>query len=205
MTRPAFAKWLSDTNDVTQVFLSAGQIPDLINMGGGLPEPSVWPVEELASLSAEAIRDHPSEALAYSPIDGLPALRDAIAARFSTDGLSLTRENVLVTTAGMQALDLIGKVLLEEGRADRRPDARLSGGLGCLAAAPPALPPDAARGQGLRSDRRASGCPIRLHRAELLEPVGPAGRARGAPGAGGRRPRHRHLAGRGRSLWCPLL
>ena len=116
MTRPAFAQWLSDTNDVTQVFLAAGQIPDLINLGGGLPEPSVWPVEELAALSAEVIRRHPSEALAYSPIDGLPALRDAIAARFSVGGLSLTRENVLVTTAGMQALDLVGKVLLEEGQ-----------------------------------------------------------------------------------------
>ena len=115
MTRPAFADWLSDTNDVTQVFLSAGQIPDLVNMAGGLPEPSVWPVEELASLAAEGIRDHPAEALAYSPIDGLPALRDAIAARFSTGGLGLTRENVLVTTAGMQGLDLVGKVLLEEG------------------------------------------------------------------------------------------
>ena len=115
MTRPVFAQWLSDTNDVTQTFLSAGQIPDLINMAGGLPEPSVWPVEELASLSAEVIRRHTSEALAYSPIEGLAALRDAVAARFSTGGLALTRDNVLITTAGMQGLDLVGKVLLEEG------------------------------------------------------------------------------------------
>jgi 2-aminoadipate transaminase len=42
-------------------------------------------------------------------------LRDALAQRFSTDDLQLGRENVLVTTSGMQGLDLIGKVLLEEG------------------------------------------------------------------------------------------
>jgi 2-aminoadipate transaminase len=115
MARPAFASWLDDTNDVTQIFLSAGQVPGLINMAGGLPEPSTWPVEDLARLAADVVRSHPTEALAYSPIEGLPALRDAIARRFSTAGLALTRDNVLVTTGGMQALDLIGKALLEQG------------------------------------------------------------------------------------------
>ncbi|MEY8842263.1 PLP-dependent aminotransferase family protein [Cribrihabitans sp. XS_ASV171] len=111
---PPFARWLKRTNDVTQVFLAAGQISDLVNLAGGLPDPSVWPVEALADLSARAVRDHPQEALGYPPIEGLPRLRDAIAARFSTDGLRLRRENVLITTGGMQGLELIGKVLLDE-------------------------------------------------------------------------------------------
>jgi 2-aminoadipate transaminase len=114
-SRPAFARWLGQTNDVTQVFLSAGQVPDLINMAGGLPDPAIWPVEDLAGLAARAVKDHPAETLAYSPIDGLPALRDLIAARYSAPGLALTRDNVLITSGGMQALDLIGRVLLEEG------------------------------------------------------------------------------------------
>ncbi len=114
-SRPAFASWLAQTNDVTSVFLAAGQDPTLINLGGGLPEAALWPVDELAELAAEAVRQHPAETLAYAPIPGLPALRDLIAARFSHAGLRLTRENVLITTAGMQALDLIGKVLLEPG------------------------------------------------------------------------------------------
>ena len=113
--RPAFARWLDQTNDVTQVFLSAGQIPGLINMAGGLPDPVTWPVADLSALAATAITDHTSDALAYSPINGLPALRDLIAARFSTGALRLTRDNVLITTGGMQGLDLLGKVLLEDG------------------------------------------------------------------------------------------
>ncbi|QFG35997.1 PLP-dependent aminotransferase family protein [Paracoccus pantotrophus] len=113
--RPAFAPWLSRSNDVTSVFLAAGQVPDLVNLAGGLPEPSVWPVAELADLAAEAIRNHPDETLGYGPIPGLPALRDLIAARFSTEALRLSRENVLITTGGMQALELMGKVLLEPG------------------------------------------------------------------------------------------
>ena len=115
MTHPALADWLSQTNDVTQVFLAAGQVPDLINMAGGLPEPALWPVDQIADLTARIIRDHPAQALGYSPIEGLPELRDVIAARFSRPGLALTRDNVLITTGGMQALDLLGKVLLNPG------------------------------------------------------------------------------------------
>lgn len=115
MTVPAFADWMSQTNDVTEVFLAAGQIPDLINMAGGLLEPTLWPVAEIADLAARVVHDDPAQALGYSPIAGLPALRDAIAARFSTPDLPLGRDNVLITTGGMQALDLLGKVLLEPG------------------------------------------------------------------------------------------
>ena len=113
--RPTFAGWLAETNDVTQIFLAAGRIPDLINMAGGLPDPATWPVADLSALAARAIADHPGEALAYAPIEGLPGLRDLIAARFSAPGLHLTRDNVLITSGGMQALDLIGKVLLDQG------------------------------------------------------------------------------------------
>ena len=116
MTRPAFAAWLSDTNDVTQIFLSAGQTPGLINMAGGMPDPVTWPIPDLAELARASVADHPCDALAYAPIEGLPALRDMIAARFSAPGLGLIRENVLITTGGMQALDLLGKVLVDDGQ-----------------------------------------------------------------------------------------
>jgi 2-aminoadipate transaminase len=99
---------------VTAGFLGAG--PDVINMAGGLPAPETFPAAELAEIAAATVRDDPGAALAYSPVDGLPALRDALAERFSAPGLNLRRENVLVTTAGMQGLDLLGKVLLTSGQ-----------------------------------------------------------------------------------------
>jgi 2-aminoadipate transaminase len=113
--RPAFARWLGTTNDVTRTFLAATRIPGLINMAGGLPAPETYPAAEVAEIARRAIAEHPGDTLAYGPIEGLPELRDALARRFSTNGLKLSRENVLVTTSGMQGLDLIGKVLLEEG------------------------------------------------------------------------------------------
>lgn len=114
-TRPAFARWLGTTNDITRTFLAAGRIPGLINMAGGLPAPETYPAAEVAEIASRAIKEHPGDTLGYGPIEGLPELRDALAQRFSTGDLKLSRDNVLVTTSGMQGLDLIGKVLLEEG------------------------------------------------------------------------------------------
>ena len=113
--RPSFAKWLGTTNDITRTFLAAGRIPGLINMAGGLPEPGSFPASEISTIAREAIAAHPGDTLGYGPIEGLPELRDALAARFSSAALPLTRANVLVTTSGMQGLDLIGKALLEDG------------------------------------------------------------------------------------------
>jgi 2-aminoadipate transaminase len=114
-TRPAFARWLGSTNEVTRTFLAAGRIPGLINLAGGLPAPETYPAEAIAEIARRAIAEHPGDTLGYGPIEGLPELRDALARRFSSEALPLTRENVLVTTSGMQGLDLIGKVLLEDG------------------------------------------------------------------------------------------
>lgn len=114
--RPRFAGWLATTNDITRTFLAASRVPGLINMAGGLPEPTTFPVTELSTLAASAVVEHTNEVLGYGPVEGLPELRDALAARFSSPDLPLNRDNVFVTSAGMQALDLVGKVLLEPGQ-----------------------------------------------------------------------------------------
>lgn len=113
--RPAFARWMSGTNEITRGFLAAGRIPGLINMAGGLPAPETYPVADLSAIAAQVVADHPAEALGYGPIEGLPALRQALAARLSRGDLRLTERNILVTSGGLSALDLLGKVLLDAG------------------------------------------------------------------------------------------
>lgn len=113
--RPPFAQWLLTTNDITRTFLPAGRVPGLINMAGGLPEPATFPVAEIAKIAGDVVTRHAQDVLGYGPVEGLPELRDALATRFSSPALRLTRANVFVTSGGMQGLDLIGKVLLERG------------------------------------------------------------------------------------------
>ncbi|MBE3640439.1 aminotransferase-like domain-containing protein [Mangrovicoccus algicola] len=114
--RTDFAAWLQGTNDMTSRFVGAAGIAGLVNVAGGLPDPSLFPSERLADIAAGAIRGTPEVALGYGPTPGLPELRAEIAARFRARGAAVTAENVMITASGSQALDLIGKVLIEPGR-----------------------------------------------------------------------------------------
>lgn len=114
--RPAFAPWLAGTNRITRGFLAAGRVAGLINLGGGLPAPELYPAEEIAALAADVMRDHPARTFGYGPVEGFAEFREVLARRFSTDRLRLGPENVIVTTSGVQALDLIGKVLIAPGQ-----------------------------------------------------------------------------------------
>ncbi|WP_172329615.1 PLP-dependent aminotransferase family protein [Mangrovicoccus sp. HB161399] len=114
--RAEFASWLEGTNDLTSRFVGSAGIADLVNVAGGLPDASLFPSERLAEIAAQAIRDRPEVALGYAPTGGLPELREAIAARYRARGVNVGASNVLVTASGTQALDLVGKVLIEPGR-----------------------------------------------------------------------------------------
>ena len=89
--------------------------PDMISFAGGLPAPELFPIREIREASeAVFIKVGPS-ALQYGETEGLAGLRDWIAARHSQPGLNLTRNNVLIVSGAQQALDLIGRVFLNEG------------------------------------------------------------------------------------------
>ncbi|WP_108257786.1 aminotransferase-like domain-containing protein [Mangrovicoccus ximenensis] len=114
--RAEFASWLEGTNDLTSRFVGSAGIADLVNVAGGLPDASLFPSDRLAEIAAEAIRTRPGVALGYAPTGGLPELREAIAARYRARGAAVDASNVLITASGTQALDLVGKVLIEPGR-----------------------------------------------------------------------------------------
>src|SRR5205085_2614661 len=83
--------------------------PGMISFAGGLPAPELFPLEE-ARQAAEFVLTHRGPcALQYGETTGVAELRDWIAARFSKNGQSITRENVVITTGAQQALDLIGR------------------------------------------------------------------------------------------------
>ena len=67
--RPAFARWLGTTNDITRTFLAASRIPGLINMAGGLPAPETFPAEAIAEIARSVIAEHPGDTLGYGPIE----------------------------------------------------------------------------------------------------------------------------------------
>lgn len=96
--------------------LKAASEPDVISFAGGLPNPVSFPQEELLHSMERIVKTYGSNAFQYSVTAGLPELRQYIADRYHRIfGLSLTIDNIIITTGSQQALDLIGKVLLDKG------------------------------------------------------------------------------------------
>jgi 2-aminoadipate transaminase len=89
--------------------------PDIISFGGGLPAPDVFPVEEFNAACDRVLRNHGAMALQYSTTEGYLPLREMIARHSARYGIKITPENVLITSGSQQALDLLGKILIDPG------------------------------------------------------------------------------------------
>jgi 2-aminoadipate transaminase len=95
--------------------LKITQRPEIISFAGGLPSPATFPVEEMKAAFDKVLTDSGKVALQYGPTDGFPPLREWIADSLSTDGCTIAPAQVLMTSGSQQALDLLGKVLIDEG------------------------------------------------------------------------------------------
>ncbi|MGO5000665.1 aminotransferase-like domain-containing protein [Oceanisphaera sp. W20_SRM_FM3] len=96
--------------------LKVAMNPDVISFAGGLPNPAFFPHEELAVASAKVLQDHSNGALQYAATEGFAPLRKYIADRyFQQYGMQVSPDNILITNGSQQALDLLGKVLVNEG------------------------------------------------------------------------------------------
>jgi 2-aminoadipate transaminase len=89
--------------------------PGMISFAGGLPAPELFPMDQVKAASEAVLNANGARALQYGESEGIPELRDYIAKRFSKNGREVKRENVVITSGGQQALDLIGRVLLDSG------------------------------------------------------------------------------------------
>ncbi|QYG95145.1 PLP-dependent aminotransferase family protein [Iamia sp. SCSIO 61187] len=84
--------------------------PGILSLAGGLPAPESFPTGALAEAAASALADPAT--VQYTTTEGLPALREWIAARCDAD---VGPDDVLVTTGSQQALDLIVRSLCDPG------------------------------------------------------------------------------------------
>lgn len=102
----------SDLADILKVVAN----PEIISFAGGLPAPELFPVEEMKQACIKALDTAGMQALQYYKTEGLPALREKIASRMNTKfKTSVTSDNILIVTGSQQALDLAGKLFLDEG------------------------------------------------------------------------------------------
>ena len=96
--------------------LKVTEKPDIISFAGGLPNPSSFPVQQIADAAAAVLRESGAEALQYSTTEGYLPLREFIAERYAAaKQLKVSPDELIITSGSQQGLDLIGKVFLNKG------------------------------------------------------------------------------------------
>jgi 2-aminoadipate transaminase len=95
--------------------LKITQKPEIISFAGGLPAPDVFPVERFREACTKVLESNARLALQYGATEGYEPLREMIARHTSRYGIKAQPENVLITSGSQQALDLIGKLLINPG------------------------------------------------------------------------------------------
>ena len=91
--------------------------PGTISFAGGLPNPDLFPVEELHDASERTFTEYGKQLMQYSESEGFRPLRQWIVNRYQQQGITTTVDNVLITSGSQQGMDLLGKIFINDGDA----------------------------------------------------------------------------------------
>ena len=96
--------------------LKVAESEDIISFAGGLPNPVSFPQEALKESMDRVTTEYGSRVFQYASTAGLLSLREYIAEKYRNQyKLDVCAEDIIITTGSQQALDLIGKVLIDKG------------------------------------------------------------------------------------------
>lgn len=86
---------------------------DIISFAGGLPAEEIFPGEQIAAITQRILATHARQALQYSSTEGYVPLRELLAHQLSQEGVTVSRDHILITSGSQQGLDLVGKILFD--------------------------------------------------------------------------------------------
>ena len=100
---------------VIREILKVTEKPGIISFAGGLPSPQTFPIDAMREASERVLRDDGKAALQYAASEGYAPLREWVAHDLRKQGMSVSPEQVLITTGSQQGLDLLAKILIDAG------------------------------------------------------------------------------------------
>jgi 2-aminoadipate transaminase len=106
---------------VIREILKVTEKPGIISFAGGLPSSKTFPVAEFEAACAKVLKDDPAGALQYAASEGYGPLREMVAQQLSAQSSaagvpwSVDPAHILITTGSQQGLDLVAKILIDEG------------------------------------------------------------------------------------------
>ncbi len=153
---PRFAERMATVRpSAIRELLALGADPSIISFGGGYPDATLFPAAQLDAIFHDIIRAPGGAAMQYAPSNGLPRLREQIAALMTADNTPCTAEDVLVLQGSQQGLDFVARMFIDPGDVIVTEDPTFLGALIAFAPSQPhyaAVPVDA---DGMQTDKLA--------------------------------------------------
>jgi 2-aminoadipate transaminase len=103
------------TASEVRALFSVASRPDVVSLAGGMPYVQALPTEHILEVVESVLVERADVALQYGGGQGSPVLRERLAMLMAEEDTSADPEDLVVTTGAQQALDLVGKVLLDPG------------------------------------------------------------------------------------------
>jgi 2-aminoadipate transaminase len=91
--------------------------PEVISLAGGLPDTSTFPPSSFAAQMTRIAQESSAQALQYGPTEGFARTKECIAEVMAAEGMRPDPDDVIVTTGGQQAIDLVAKTFVDPGDA----------------------------------------------------------------------------------------
>lgn len=95
--------------------LKLTQQPDIISFAGGLPAPESFPIDDLKEIVNNVLYEDGAASLQYDATEGVKELRETLVSKYQSEGVDCGLENLIITTASQQGLDLLGRIFLNKG------------------------------------------------------------------------------------------
>jgi DNA-binding transcriptional MocR family regulator len=101
-------------SEVRALFAVASR-PDVVSLAGGMPFVQALPTEHVLEVVEAVLSERADVALQYGAGQGSPLLRERLAMLMAEEGTLADPDDLVVTTGAQQALDLVGKILIDPG------------------------------------------------------------------------------------------
>ena len=104
-----------ETSAIRELFKLLGK-PGIISFAGGFPDSAMFDVDGIREAANQALATEPGAARQYGATEGYQPLREQLAQFMQAKGAKdVTADQLIVTTGSQQALDLLGKCLVDPG------------------------------------------------------------------------------------------
>jgi 2-aminoadipate transaminase len=101
-------------SEIRALFAVASR-PEVVSLAGGMPNLAALPLDSIAGVAEELVRDFGSVAMQYGTAQGDETLRDQICEIMRLEGIEGHPDDVIVTVGSQQALDLVTRIFVDPG------------------------------------------------------------------------------------------